>query len=119
VSRKKGAHYETLALNHLKANGLKLIEKNFQCRLGEIDLILRERDCLVFAEVRYRASNRYACAAHSVDERKQAKIARTAAIYLSQRPELADCTVRFDIVAIDDVDSSPNTLQWMRDAFRV
>lgn len=119
MSRDKGARYESLALKHLKANGLKLIEKNFQCRLGEIDLILRDKDCLIFAEVRYRSSNRFASAAHSVDDRKQAKIAQTAAMYLARRPELSNCTVRFDVVAIDDVDSGPGRLQWMRDAFRV
>lgn len=119
MSRDKGTRFETLALKHLKANGLELIEKNFHCRQGEIDLILRDEDCLVFAEVRYRSSNRFASAAHSVDDRKQAKITRTAALYLANRPELSDCTVRFDVVAIDNADSGPGRLQWMRDAFRV
>lgn len=119
MSRDQGARFESVALKHLKANGLELIEKNFHCRLGEIDLILRDENCLIFAEVRYRSASRFASAAHSVDDRKQAKIARTAAMFLARRPELSDCTVRFDVVAIDDVDSGPDRLQWMRDAFRV
>ena len=119
MSRDKGTHYESLALKHLKANGLKLLEKNFHCRLGEIDLILRDKDCLVFAEVRFRASNRFASAAHSVDDKKQARIARAAAMYLARRPELSDCRVRFDVVAIDCADADQGTIQWMRDAFRV
>ena len=118
MSRDKGARYDSLALKHLKANGLKLIEKNFHCRLGEIDLILRDKDCLVFAEVRYRASNSFASAAHSIDDRKQARIVRTAAMYLARRPELSNWRVRFDVVAIDNFDSAQGTLQWMRDAFR-
>ena len=119
MSRVKGTRYESLALKHLKANGLQLVEKNFYCRLGEIDLILRDRECLIFVEVRYRSSNRFASAAHSVDDRKQAKIARTAAMYLARRPELSCCTVRFDVVAFDDAESDQGTLQWIRDAFRV
>ena len=119
MSREKGARYESLALKHLTANGLKLIEKNFHCRLGEIDLILRDKDCLVFAEVRFRTSSRFASAAHSIDDRKQARIARTAAMYLARRPELSNCTVRFDVIAIDSADSDQGKLQWMRDAFRV
>lgn len=119
MSRIKGARYERLALKHLRAKGLELIEQNFRCRLGEVDLILRDEDCLVFVEVRCRTSNRFASAAHSVDERKQAKIARTAAMFLSKHPRLSNCTVRFDVVAFDRPESDRCTLQWTRDAFRV
>jgi len=119
MSRDKGARYELLALKHLKTNGLKLVEKNYHCRLGEIDLIFREDDCLVFVEVRYRSSNRFGSAAHSVDEKKQAKIARTASMFLGQNPGMNHCLVRFDVVAFDGTESGPGALQWIRDAFRV
>ena len=119
MSRDQGTRYEQLALNHLKSNGLKLVEQNFHCRLGEIDLVLRDDNCLVFVEVRYRSSNRFASAAHSVDERKQAKIARTAAMFLGKNPGLSNCPVRFDVVAFDSTESDQGTLQWTRDAFRV
>jgi putative endonuclease len=115
----KGASYERLALNYLRRHGLQLVERNFRCRLGEVDLILRDKTCLVFVEVRYRASNRFASATLSVDGRKQAKIARTAAIYLSQHPGLSNCTVRFDVVAFDRPEPAQCALQWTRDAFRV
>lgn len=119
MSRDKGARYEQLALKHLKASGLNLVEQNFRCRLGEIDLVFRDGNCLVFVEVRYRSSNRFASAAQSVDERKQAKIARAAAMFLGRNPALSHCTVRFDVVAFDSTDSDQGTLQWIRDAFRV
>ena len=119
MSRDKGTRYEQLALKHLKSNGLKLVEQNFHCRLGEIDLVLRDDNCLVFVEVRYRSSNRFASAALSVDERKQAKIARTAAMFLGKNPRLSNCPVRFDVVAFDSAESDQGTLQWTRDAFRV
>lgn len=119
MSRTEGARYEQLALRFLRSRGLELVERNFRCRLGEVDLILRDKRCLVFAEVRYRSSNRFASAAHSVDERKQAKIARTAAMYLSKNPGLDNCTVRFDVIAFDRPESDQCELQWTRDAFRV
>jgi putative endonuclease len=119
MSRSKGARYEQLALKHLVAEGLELVEQNFQCRLGEVDLILRDRNCLVFVEVRYRSSNRFASAAHSVDERKQAKIARTAAMFLGKHPGLSDHRIRFDVIAFDRPESDPCELQWTRDAFRI
>ena len=119
MSRDKGAHYENLALKHLKAQGLKLVAKNFHCRLGEIDLILQDENCLVFAEVRYRSSSKFASAAHSVDARKQAKIARSAAMFLGRNPRFSDYRVRFDVIAFDSTDSAQGTLQWIRDAFRV
>jgi putative endonuclease len=119
MSRSKGARYERLALQHLKTNGLKLVEMNFHCRLGEIDLIMRDENCLIFVEVRYRASNRFASATQSVDEKKQAKIVRTASVFLGQHPAMSHCTVRFDVVAFDRTDSDQSALQWTRDAFRV
>ncbi|MDA0679062.1 MAG: YraN family protein [Proteobacteria bacterium] len=119
MSRDKGSRFEQIALKHLVANNLQLIEQNFHCRLGEIDLVLRDGESLVFVEVRYRKSNRFASAAHSVNKQKQAKIARTAAMYLARHPALSRCTVRFDVVAFDSADSDHGALQWIRDAFRV
>jgi putative endonuclease len=119
MSRQKGARYEQIALKHLIAEGLELVEQNFQCRLGEVDLILLDQNCLVFVEVRYRTSNRFASAAHSVDAKKQERIARTAAMFLSKHPDKSNCTVRFDVVAFDHPESGQCGLQWTRDAFRV
>jgi putative endonuclease len=86
--------------------------------MGEIDLVMTDANCVVFVEVRYRAANRFATAAGSIDHRKQVKIRRTAAYFLGRHRELADCPVRFDVIALDGADAEQCTLQWTRDAFR-
>jgi putative endonuclease len=114
-----GAHWEKQALDHLRSHGLKRISENFRCRMGEIDLVMRDRDCLVFVEVRYRRTNRFASAATSVDIFKQRKLTRTAAAFLARHPEYYDLAVRFDVVAFDAAADDQCTLQWLQDAFRV
>ena len=99
------------------AAGLELIARNFHCRFGEVDLIMSEADCLVFVEVRYRQSSQFASARQSVDRRKQLKLARTAAFFLSRKPGYANTSVRFDVLAIDRT-AGQNTLEWIKDAFR-
>ncbi len=79
---------------------------------------MRDGNCIVFAEVRYRSGKRLTRARLSVDDRKQRKLIRTAALFLSRRPRLADRTVRFDVVAIDVDARHGATIEWVRDAFR-
>lgn len=78
---------------------------------------MSEADCLVFVEVRYRRSSNFANALQSVDRRKQLKLARTAAFFLSREPGYANASVRFDVLAIDRK-AGRVTLDWIRDAFR-
>ncbi len=113
-----GAHWEHQALEHLSSSGLKLLTENFRCRMGEIDLVMLDQDCLVFVEVRYRKSNRFASAACSVDRHKQRKLARAAAMFLGRHPQYRDHVVRFDVVAFDATPDNQCTLQWLQDAFR-
>ena len=112
-----GQQAEKLALDHLKAQGLKEITRNFRCRMGEVDLVMKDGDCLVFAEVRFRNQNRYTSAAGSVDRHKQRKIIRTAAAFLGRHPQYSNCTVRFDVVGLDQT-GNQTSLRWIRDAFR-
>jgi putative endonuclease len=112
-----GRQAEKLALDHLQARGLKEITRNFRCRMGEVDLVMRDGDCLVFAEVRYRNRNSYASAAGSVDHHKQRKIIRTAAAFLGRYPQFSSCTVRFDVIGLDRTGDQTN-VRWIRDAFR-
>ena len=114
-----GARWEKQALEHLLSRGLLRITENFRCRMGEIDLVMRDRDCLVFVEVRYRRTNRFASAAASVDRCKQRKLTRAAAAFLARHPEFCDLAVRFDVVAFDAASDDQCTLQWLQDAFRV
>ncbi len=112
-----GRQAEKLALDHLTAQGLKEITRNFRCRMGEIDLVMQDGDCLVFAEVRFRNQNSYASAAGSVDHHKQRKIIRTAAAFLGRYPKYSSCAVRFDVVGLDQ-SGDQTSLRWIRDAFR-
>lgn len=113
-----GEGSEKRALEYLLAQGLRKIAGNFRCRMGEIDLIMLDRECLVFVEVRYRRKNRFATAAASVDGLKQRKILRAAAAFLSRNPRFRDAPVRFDVVALDAASDDQCTLQWLKDAFR-
>ena len=117
-TRAVGAAAEQVACDFLNNRGLKTIARNFRCRLGEIDLIMRHRDCLVFVEVRYRGGRRIATAGITVDGHKQRKLIRTAALFLAGRTRSANSTVRFDVVAIDVDQSGRRTIEWIRVAFR-
>ncbi len=88
--------------------------RNFRCRGGEIDLVMLHGDCLTFVEVRYRRSARFSAPAPTVDNRKQQKILRTAAMYLARHKRFANHTMRFDVVAI----SGDRAVDWIQDAFR-
>lgn len=107
---------ENEACKYLCADGFRILERNFRRRGGEIDIIAIDDACLVFVEVRYRSSARFAPARLTVDFRKQQKLIRTAAIFVAKNPHYAAMTMRFDVVAIDADDDPP--LRHIRDAFR-
>ncbi len=94
----KGTAAEKSALEFLQRNGLRLIESNFRCRFGEIDLILHDGSTLVFVEVRLRSSQRFGGAAASVTSAKQGRITRAAQIYLQQQSREMVC--RIDVVVL-------------------
>lgn len=103
---------ETLALAFLKARGLTLLERNFRCRMGEIDLVMRDGASIVFVEVRLRSPGAYANAAESIDARKQKRIVATAGFYLAGRAE-APC--RFDCVLLEQANN--DSIRWIKSAF--
>ncbi|HEY0180292.1 MAG TPA: YraN family protein [Dokdonella sp.] len=116
-AREDGARFEDLALAHLEHAGLALIERNYACRFGELDLVMRDRDVVVFVEVRYRrASAHFGDGVDSVGPAKRAKLARAAAAFLAARPRLAQCACRFDVVAIGGRLDAPS-IDWRRGAF--
>ena len=117
-TRTLGFDAEQLATDFLAREGTQIIQRNFRCRLGEIDLIVRDDRCIAFVEVRYRGSRSFSRAVLTVDRHKQKKLIRTAALYLSKRPRYADCTTRFDVVAIDADAGGDLSIDWIRDAFR-
>ncbi|MBP6700901.1 MAG: YraN family protein [Halioglobus sp.] len=113
-----GEDYETLAARWLAQRGMHLLARNFRCRTGEIDIIARDREHLVFLEVRARSNRAFSSAAGSVDRRKQQRILRTAQLYLQRHPELARLPCRFDVVAFEPRQSGGSLeIRWIPGAF--
>ncbi|CAM4378090.1 YraN family protein [Bordetella muralis] len=115
-TQRVGAEHEDRALQRLIDAGLVPLARNLRCRAGEIDLVMRDGDMLVFVEVRARASNRYGGAAASVGPEKRARLIRSATLLL---PGLArrywqghTPIARFDVVAFDG-----DEIEWLRAAF--
>ena len=108
-----GAAAEDLALLHLQHKGLKTVARNWRCRGGELDLVMREGETLVIAEVRKRSSNAFGGAAASVDARKRERIIQSAQRFLMEHPQFADVPVRFDVLTLDRADK----IEWIKAAF--
>jgi len=115
--RDLGRQAEEAAYRYLAGRGLTLLERNFRHRRGEIDLIMREKTCIVFVEVRYRSSPRYGSALESVDRRKQEKLVMTAQHYLQIHARSAQQSARFDVISIEPGAPDPS-ITWIKDAFR-
>ena len=117
----KGPLGEQIALAHLLGAGLSLIERNYSCRLGEIDLIMTDQstltETLVFFEVRYRNTQQFGGAAASVNTIKQKKLIRTAEHFLKTHTKLRKLPARFDVIALSGKPTEPE-LRWIRQAFQ-
>jgi putative endonuclease len=116
--RIKGDDKERLAEEHLSVKGFELIERNFLCKGGEIDLIMKDpstqgEDYLVFIEVRYRESNEFGGALASITAGKQKKLRRAAEYYLLQNFGNSPPPCRFDVVGIE----GQNEIMWIKNAF--
>lgn len=110
-----GQRAEDSALAYLVAQGLRLVERNYRSRMGEIDLVMQDGAGLVFVEVRYRASDRFGGALESIDGRKRARIMAAASHYLVSKR--IDRPVRFDVVALSP-GNGRLAVQWVKDAFQ-
>ena len=110
--RRTGSLYEQTAAAFLKSKGLRILQSNFRCRSGEIDLVARDGPYLVFVEVKYRRTEHQGEAVCAVDLRKQRKILATARYYLLVRQLSEDTPCRFDVVGIDG-----QKIHWIRNAF--
>ncbi|WP_349646265.1 YraN family protein [Candidatus Parabeggiatoa sp. HSG14] len=114
----QGQWAENLAYDYLCGQGLQFVERNYHCKAGEIDLIMQQREVLVFVEVRYRRSQRYGGSLESIDFRKQQRIIITANHYLQAHQWTQQYTCRFDVVLISGMSDNPQ-LRWISDAFRM
>lgn len=111
-----GYKAEKMACDYLKMKGLRMVKKNYTTRCGEIDLIMEDRDTLVFIEVRQRKCTAQVSSAESVNRTKQKKIIRVALAYLLKYPTQKNC--RFDVIAIKTF-PHVTEIDWIKDAFQV
>ena len=111
-----GRDAESLAERFLARRGLVPVSRNYRCRRGEIDLVMRDADTLVFVEVRRRTSRAFGDGADSVDAHKQARLVAAAEHYLMANRIGDDRPCRFDVVAIDGP-ARRATIHWVSDAF--
>ncbi len=95
-----GQAAEDAALALLLKAGLRLLMRNYSCRWGEVDLVMKDKNCIVFVEVRYRRSSSHGGAAASVDNRKQAKLQKTAQHYLQRHAPSTRQAARIDVIAV-------------------
>jgi putative endonuclease len=116
-TRAAGADAEERARRYLERQGLVMVERNFHSRRGEIDLVMRDGDTLVFVEVRFRRNSRFGTAAESVTPAKQRRIIDAARYFLNCRRQWNDCICRFDVLAISG--QTPQDMAWIKDAFRL
>jgi putative endonuclease len=114
-ARSAGEQAEALAADFLVAHGVTIIERNFRRRCGELDLIARDGDTLVFVEVRLRTRGDFGGAAASITAKKRARIAAAAGLYLARLSRTPPC--RFDAVLLDALD--PARIEWMKDMMNV
>lgn len=106
-----GAQAERLAADFLVAQGITIVERNFRRRCGEIDLVARDGETLVFVEVRLRRRGDFGGAAASITAAKQRRMAAAAGLYLARLRATPPC--RFDAVLLDALD--PDRIEWLRD----
>ncbi len=109
----RGTDSEQRACSYLQTQGLVVVSRNYRCRYGEIDLIMREQHWLVIVEVRYRQSANFGSALESITAQKQSRIITTTQHYLAQHPHAGP--IRFDVVAM----SGENQIQWLKNAFQL
>ena len=119
INNLTGAWGESLAADYLRKKHYKILAAGFRSRYGEIDLIVSNKEFLVFVEVKLRRTDRFAKAMEFVDIKKQNRLRTTAAVYLSQNP--TDLQPRFDVIEIyapQGIETIRPTINHLEDAFQ-
>jgi putative endonuclease len=115
-----GDDYENRSAQLLHDYGLTILARRYRCKLGEIDLIACDEHRLLFVEVRARSRLSHGGAAASVDRRKQCKLARCAAFFLSRHPQWRQLPCRFDVIAWEPAGhGGALEARWIQSAFLV
>lgn len=115
----RGHHAETQAADYLVDRGLKLRARNIRAGRGEIDLIMQDKDTLVFVEVRARKARAPVSALESISRSKRLKVIETAERILLSTPAWQHFPCRFDVVAVQtNPGTAPDHIEWIKDAFQ-
>ncbi|MEO0443110.1 MAG: YraN family protein [Pseudomonadota bacterium] len=125
TTKQSGDHAEAIAKQFLERQKLQVVEQNYRCRQGEIDLVMKHKHCLVFVEVRCRKNSRFGSAIETIDTRKQRKLIRAALHFLSKNKGFANYSCRFDVIGIEYDQAQQSRLaqdnchiEWIQDAFQ-
>ncbi len=110
-----GREGEVLALRHLEREGYRVVERNYRCAFGEMDIIARDGEVLVFVEVKSRRTGRFGVPQSAVGYRKQKKMSAVALCYLKEK-RLLESPARFDVVAVRFCPEGPR-VELIRNAF--
>lgn len=108
--REVGSFYENKVCDYLISEGIEIIERNFFCKFGEVDIIGREGDTLIFFEVKFRSGDSFGNPLDAIDRRKQKRIIGCAKYYTAYK--YSDMYIRFDAVGVTD-----DKIEWVKDAF--
>jgi len=112
-----GAHAEDLAADYLHKQGLTLLKHNYRCRGGEIDLIMQDKNTIVFIEVKSRSPSSYSTPLESVTYQKQQKIIHAAKHFIQANRIKANTLLRFDVVGIVQTTDKDAKINWIQNAF--
>jgi len=108
-----GRRGEKISVEFLRKQGYKIMDRNYRCPQGEIDIVAKDKDVLCFVEVKTRRTEKYGLPAEAVDWHKQKKLARTALTYLKEK-NISQQDLRFDVISV-----YPDHIEIIKDAFLV
>lgn len=112
-----GAYWEDAASDYLRRRGVRTLLKRYRCRLGELDLVCTDDSELIVVEVRARSTGGFGTAVDSIGARKRRRIINATRHMLMRHPAWLERPLRFDVVAIEKIDSPRPRLHWIRNAF--
>ncbi len=117
TSYQRGRWAEQTALEYLLTNNLKLLDKNFRSAFGEIDLVMQDKNIILFIEVRYRSNNHFHTPLESINKKKCDRVISTSHQYLSENRNALQLDCRFDVVTLSGSQETP-TIEWIKNAFQ-
>ncbi|GJM06011.1 MAG: UPF0102 protein [marine bacterium B5-7] len=122
INKPKSANHtgkiaEDIAAQYLNKQGLKLLDRNFHCRFGEIDLIGLDEETLTFIEVRYRKNEQFLAVVETIDQHKCRKIITSSEYYLYSHKHYRTHQCRYDVIAISGGLNKP-VIEWIKNAFQ-